>query len=258
MNRYPDFVVSARAGVVRPQAAIKRLLEGATLICESPVQRLDRDGDGWIVVAPDGRPLVRADAVVIACGAALTSFEPASFLPIAISYGQIEWGEGQAPVHALTRGSYVAPFDGDVLFGATFDKTPGPQADSRARNLAELRALAPEIAVNVDESSLQSRASQRATTPDRAPIAGLLPDAERWLAQYADLAHGRIVQTDTPPPAHDGVYVIGGLGARGLTLAPLLGEVLAGEMCNEPGLLSQLARDAIHPARFLHRALKRR
>lgn len=251
----------ARAGVVRPQEAIKRMLEGATLILESPVQRLDRDGDGWMLFAPDGRSLLKADAVVLACGAALTMFEPAAFLPIALSHGQIEWGRGASPDHALTRGSYVAPFKGGVLFGATFDKAAGetPELqDARARNLASLRDLAPEIADSIDETSLQSRASQRATTPDRAPIAGLLPEAERWLAQYADLAHGRIVQTETAPPAHDGVYVIGGLGARGLTLAPLLGEVLAGEMCNEPGLLSQLARDAIHPARFLHRALKRR
>jgi tRNA 5-methylaminomethyl-2-thiouridine biosynthesis bifunctional protein len=245
--------------LVRPQAAITRMLEGARLICESPVQRLDREGDGWIVVSPDGRALLKADAVVLACGAALTQFAPAAFLPIALSHGQIEWGKGAAPEHALTRGSHVAPFDGGVLFGATFDKDETPAAhDARARNLASLRDLAPEIAASIDEAALHSRASQRATTPDRAPIAGLLPDAEAWLAQYADLAHGRAVSTNAPAPAHDGVYVIGGLGARGLTLAPLLGEVLAGEMCNEPGLLSQLARDAIHPARFLHRALKRR
>ncbi|MEZ5959914.1 MAG: bifunctional tRNA (5-methylaminomethyl-2-thiouridine)(34)-methyltransferase MnmD/FAD-dependent 5-carboxymethylaminomethyl-2-thiouridine(34) oxidoreductase MnmC [Hyphomonadaceae bacterium] len=248
-----------RAGVVTPQTAIKRMLQGSSLILESPVQRLDRDGEGWMVFAPDGRALVKADAVVLACGAALTQFAPASFLPLALSHGQIEWGRGPSPQHAITRGSYVAPFDGGVLFGATFDREQAPDInDARGRNLAALHDLTPNIAASIDESSLHSRASVRATTPDRAPIAGLLPDAQAWLAQYADLAHGRRVQTEAPPPAHDGVYVIGGLGARGLTLAPLLGEVLAGEMCNEPGLLSQLARDAIHPARFLHRALKRR
>ncbi len=247
-----------RAGLVRPPAVIRRLLERSTLICESPVQRLDREGDGWIARAPDGRALVKADAIVLACGAALTQFEPASFLPIALSRGQIEWGKGAPPAHALTRGSYVAPFDSGVLFGATFDKLPAPQADARARNLAALSDLAPEIAETIDQSTLHSRASERAVTPDRAPIAGLLPDAEAWLAQNAGLAHGRTVNPDAPPPAHAGVYVIGGLGARGLTLAPLLGEVLASEMCNEPALLSHLAREAIHPARFLHRALKRR
>jgi tRNA 5-methylaminomethyl-2-thiouridine biosynthesis bifunctional protein len=184
-SRLPNgAALHARAGVVKPQAAIKRMLEGATVIFESPVQRLDRDGDGWILVAPDGRALLRADAVVLACGAALAQFEPASFLPVAISYGQIEWGKGAAPQHALTRGSYVAPFDGGVLFGATFDKeAASSKSNARARNISVLGELAPEIAASVDESTLRSRASERATTPDRAPIAGLLPDAEAWLAR---------------------------------------------------------------------------
>jgi tRNA 5-methylaminomethyl-2-thiouridine biosynthesis bifunctional protein len=85
-----------------------------------------------------------------------------------------------------------------------------------------------------------------------------LPDAEAWLAQYAPLAHGGGIESDAPPPAHAGVYVLGGLGARGLTSAPLLGEIIAGEMFAEPQLLPRAARDALHPARFLHRKLKRR
>ncbi|MGD9979298.1 MAG: FAD-dependent 5-carboxymethylaminomethyl-2-thiouridine(34) oxidoreductase MnmC [Hyphomonadaceae bacterium] len=249
----------ARAGLVRPHAAIGRMLEGATLICEAPVQRLDPDANGWLMRAQDGRAMLRADAVVLACGAALTTFEPTSFLPITRSHGQVEWGRATPPAHAITRGSYMAPFDGGILFGATFDKGGPPVADdARERNLAALRELEPAIAASVDQASLQSRASDRATTPDRAPIAGLLPDAKAWLTQRAGLAHGRTIESSAPPPAHAGVYVIGGLGARGFTLAPLLGEVLAGEMCGEPALLSQFARDAIHPARFLHRALKRR
>jgi tRNA 5-methylaminomethyl-2-thiouridine biosynthesis bifunctional protein len=211
--------------------------------------------------------MLKADAVVLACGAALTQFAAAKFLPIGLSRGQIEWGRGRAPAHAVTRGGYAAPFDGGVLFGATFDKVNAQASQddagaaaashkSRLRNLAALRELAPEAVV--DESALKSRASYRATTPDRAPIAGVLPHAEAWLAQYAPLAHGGRIDADAPPPAHAGVYVIGGLGARGLTLAPLLGEILASEMHGEPPLLPQLARDAIHPARFLHRALKRR
>lgn len=248
----------ARAGLVRPLAAIGRMLEGATLICESPVQTLEPAGEGWTLRAPDGRALLKADAVVLACGASLTQFAPASFLPITLARGQIEWGKGAAPARAIACGSYVAPFDGGVLFGATFDKEPASADDARARNLAALRELAPEIAASLDSSTLRSRTADRATTPDRAPVAGLLPNADAWLAQYAHLAHGRVIRTDAPPPAHDGVYVIGGLGARGLTLAPLLGEIIAAEMCGEPALLSQAARDAIHPARFLHRALKRR
>jgi tRNA 5-methylaminomethyl-2-thiouridine biosynthesis bifunctional protein len=204
--------------------------------------------------------MLKADAVVLACGAALATFAPARFLPIALSRGQIEWGAGVAPQHARTRGSYVAPFGGGVLFGATFDKDAGaPPAlqseDSRACNLKALAELAPEIAASIDVASLHSRASLRATTPDRAPIVGALPDAVRWFELNADVAHGSAPQHQ---PSHAGVYVLGGLGARGLTLAPLLGEHLVGGICGEPALLSGPAQGAIVPERFLQRALKRK
>ncbi len=253
----------ARAGLVRPQAAIVAFLRGAELMLEAPVDMLERAGEGWVLRAPDGRAMLKADAIVLACGASLTSFEPARFLPIELSRGQIEWGRGQAPARAITQGSYVAPFDGGVLFGATFDRVgiagEAPAVhDSRARNLAALAQLAPELAASIDPTKLSSRAALRATMPDFAPVAGLLPDVEAWLSQYAGLAHGRSPAASAPPPAYAGVYVIGALGARGLTLAPLLGERIASEMCGEPPALSQAALDAIHPARFLRRALKRR
>jgi tRNA 5-methylaminomethyl-2-thiouridine biosynthesis bifunctional protein len=247
-----------RAGLVRPLAAIKAMLAEARLMLEAPVEALERAGEGWVLRAPDQRAMLKADAVVLACGPALARFAPARFLPLQVAHGQIEWGLGAPPAHALTQGSYVAPFEGGVLFGATFDTTPAEPHHARARNLAALRKLAPEIASGVDAATLQSRASERAATPDRAPIAGLLPDADAWTTRFAGLAHGRRLAPGPPAPAHAGVYVIGGLGARGLTLAPLLGERIAAEMFGEPQALSRAALEAIHPARFLLRALKRR
>lgn len=258
-----DACLHRRAGILRPHAAITAMLRNAQLIDEAPIASLTPSGDAWIVRARDGRALLQADAVVLACGAALKQFAPTSFLPIVLSRGQIEWGAGPAPLHAITHGSYVAPFDGGVLFGATFEnkagevwENPQPSDQARAENLLRLTKLAPEIAANVDVSALQSRASYRATTPDRVPIAGLLPDAPAWLAQYEPLARGAPIDADVEPPARRGVYVIGGLGARGLTLAPLLGERIASEMCGDPMPLGKSSLDAIHPARFLHRALK--
>lgn len=253
----------ARAGLVRPLAAIKRMLADAQVQFEAQVHSLDRSGEAWTLRAPDGRAMLKADAVVLACGAALTRFAPASFVPIALSRGQVEWGAARAPARALVRSNYVARFEGGVLFGSTFDRAGESELesaceDARARNLAALAALAPETAASIDPARLQSRASLRATTPDRAPVAGLLPDAPAWLERYEGLAHGREIDTGVASPAHAGVYVIGGLGARGLTLAPLLAERIASEMCGEPAPLSQSALEAIHPARFLYRAFKRR
>ncbi|MEJ0059822.1 MAG: FAD-dependent oxidoreductase [Terricaulis sp.] len=177
------------------------------------------------------------------------------------------------PRHALGGGSYAAPFADGLIFGSTFDRVddgppaPSPAADiageapavldARARNLAALAQLAPDLAARIHHEDLHSRAAIRAGAPDFAPIVGLMPNAEAWLAQNAGIAHGRAPDASLPAPAHENIYVLGGLGARGLTLAPILGERIAAEMFGEPQTLPANVLDATHPARFLHRALKR-
>lgn len=257
-----DGALHLKAGVVRPVEAIRAWLKRATLVLEATFGAIEDVGDGWIVRALDGRALVKADAVIFACGVGFAAFEPTRFLPLRQTQGQIEWGPcARPPLHAHVDGNYVAPFEGGVLFGATFDRElgiPTISGDARRRNVEALTKLAPEVADHIDVDALTSRAGVRVSMPDHAPFAGLLPDADRWLAQYAALAHGGPVDASAPPPAYRGVYVVGGLGARGLTLAPLLGERIASEMFGEPQTLSARTLDAIHPARFLHRALKRR
>ncbi len=239
-----------RAGLVRPLAAIDQMLSDASVLFEAEVGSIEQGESGFTVRAPDGRARVRADAIVLACGAALANFEPAAFLPIQLSLGQVEWGSlgGEAPQRALVQGNYVAPFDGGVLFGATFDNVThigDLHADdaARRRNLDALEFLAPDIAERIDLGSLRSRAAIRATTQDRAPVAGKLPNSEQWSLER--------------DARHEGLYVLGGLGARGLVLAPLLGELIASSMFDEPQVLSQPALDAVDPARFLRRRARR-
>ena len=260
-----DAVLHAPAGIVRPEAAIAAWLNGVE-VRRVPVSALKRLEQGWRLIGENGDGLCDVDAVVLAAGIALPKFPQCAALPIALSRGQIEWGALNAMGldRARMRGTYVAPFEKGVLFGATFDAVDGDAVDeaaqaeadvrSRVWNLKALADLAPEVAAALDENSLQSRAALRASTPDRAPMAGLLPDEEGWREDAKRITAGWPV---ADAPVHDGLYVLGGLGARGLTLAPLLAERLASEMFDEPQLLSARAIDAVHPARFLHRAMRR-
>jgi tRNA 5-methylaminomethyl-2-thiouridine biosynthesis bifunctional protein len=97
----------------------------------------------------------------------------------------------------------------------------------------------------IDPALLQSRAALRAATPDRVPLAGLAPDA------FA------ATQRQTANAVHDGLYLLGGFGSRGFSLGPLLGERIVCEMLGEPQALDAGALEAVHPARFLERALRR-
>ena len=91
---------------------------------------------------------------------------------------------------------------------------------------------------------------------DRLPILGPVPDADAALNAYHDIHHGRPL-TDYPAPRfHPGLAVVGGLGSRGIALAPFAAELFVdwltgGNKLNEQNRL-------ISPLRFLIRQLKRK
>lgn len=252
-----------RAGVLRPAAVLADWTSQAQVRCGAAVARLSRTALGWAAFDADHRCLGEGAAVVIASGPALANLEQTQWLTLHRSRGQIEFGSvARPPSCAVADGAYAAPFGDALVFGATFDPAAegamvAPDLDSRRRNLAALQALAPELAEGVEAASLQSRAAVRAATADRLPVLGQAPDAEAWRARYAALAKGAPLDQTQPPPAWAGLYLIGGLGARGYLSAPLLAEHLAAELGGEPLPMDETLRQALHPARFLARALKR-
>lgn len=259
-----DALWHPRAGVLHPAARLAAWTAATDVQCGRPVAHLHRSADGWAARDADGQLLGEAAAVVLATGPALAALPETRWLPLQQSRGQIEFGRAlPAPLpHAIAAGAYAAPLEDGLVFGATFDPCNegalvAPDADSRRRNLAALAALAPELAQRVALEHLHSRAAVRAAAPDRLPIAGLLPDAAAWCAQYAGLAKGAPLDLSKPPPALNGLYAFGGLGARGYLVAPVLAERLAAEICGEPQALGRSVLEALHPARFLARALKR-
>ncbi len=262
-QRHAAGALHARAGVVRPRVVLDSLLNGVDVRCGARIASLSRSPEGWVLHDAAGSPVCDAAAVVVANGAALARFEETRWLTLEYSRGQVECGplDGAPLVHALSGDGYAAPFGGDVVFGATFDRIENvaveTDAASRTRNLEKLARLAPGIAARVRPDALESRAGVRTATPDRAPLAGLAPDVAAFNARHAGLMQGRSTRRDAPSPAHEGLYILGGFGSRGFTLGPLLGERIASEICGEPQSLDQGALDAINPARLLIRALKR-
>ena len=101
------------------------------------------------------------------------------------------------------------------------------------RNLETLREGLPRLATEVDVSALSGRASVRAVTPDRLPLAGPVPGGEK------------------------GLFLLSGLGSRGFCLAPLLAEHVAAQILGAPSPLPSEMAELIDPDRFRRRALRR-
>lgn len=208
-------------------------------------QAFDRQGEVHacapvLVLAQGVRPLVGG------CGA-----DP---WPLASVRGQVTWfASSEGPRSPVAGHGYALTLpDGRLLCGATTaegDGDPGLRADDHAFNLERLSALTGLHAP--PGAALGGRVGWRATTPDRLPIVGAVPLATADGRPGLRLDHARLV------PRIPGLFVLGGLASRGLTWAPLAAEVLAAWIDGAPMPLEADLLDAIDPARWQVRAVRR-
>jgi tRNA 5-methylaminomethyl-2-thiouridine biosynthesis bifunctional protein len=82
---------------------------------------------------------------------------------------------------------------------------------------------------------------------------GNVPDYDATLAQYAQLHEEQEIAATAP--VYPNLFMLGGLGSRGLCTAPLSAEVLASQMSNEPLPLDARTLSALNPNRLWVRKL---
>jgi tRNA 5-methylaminomethyl-2-thiouridine biosynthesis bifunctional protein len=223
----PPALDQRTAQVVAPAAALKAWTQEPII---ATVARLERTDGDWRLLDEQGSEVARADTVILA--AALDSRALAD-LPLKPVRGQASWTTNGATAPAAAWGGYVLPIEAGILFGATHDRDDEGldlrEAD-HGRNRATLAAALPGLAACIDGAPLQGRASVRAVTPDRLPIAGALAE---------------------------GLFALTGFGSRGFSLAPLLAEHVTALALGAPSPISRAAADLVAPDRFARRAARR-
>lgn len=233
----------------------------AELIGGCEVARLERTGSDWRLLDADDQLILSAPVVVIASGYDAARLEQTRGLALRPLRGQVTAltsdAISQRPNCAICGEGYVAPLpDGGIVTGASYQ--PGQTSretreEDRQYNLGRLQQLMPEI--EVDRSVAVDRASVRASTPDRIPLLGPIPDWQYYLDQYEGWHHGRSASSFGEARYQPGLYAIAGLGSRGGTTAPLLGELLAEQLDGK--IIGDELWRSLHPARHLMSALKK-
>ena len=108
-------------------------------------------------------------------------------------------------------------------------------------------------AKEVDVSEGDARCGVRCAPRDHLPMAGNAPDYDATLEAYEDLAENK--ETAVAAPVDPELFMLGGLGSRGLCSAPLLAEVLAAQMSDEPIPLDRVTLAGLNPNRLWVRKL---
>jgi tRNA 5-methylaminomethyl-2-thiouridine biosynthesis bifunctional protein len=225
----------ARAGWVRAPALVRAMLANlptGRVRTAQAVAYLQRDANGrWQACSAAGEVLGEAAVAVVAAGfdsLALLRSAGGPGLPLNPLRGQLVFGPLPENAQALPRfpvnglGNFIGhvPLDGRMgwVLGSTFERgCAEPRIDAGEVQLlqAKLQNLLPAggdaLREQFERAEVQAWASVRCTVPDRLPVVGALD------------ANGL-----------SGLMVCTGMGARGMTLAVLCGEVLAAELCGEP------------------------
>lgn len=228
-----DGLWMGRAGRFDPAAVVKALV-------------------GDVPVITDTETVMEASLVVDCRG------PNAAFHELDQSSGLVVVMDGSPPFHPVVWGGYAsATPDGRVLVGATHEKggEVGDADIAATRLLADIERRAPDIAGKLTGPP-EHWTGIRATTPDRLPVMGAMPDWEFGSHWQRWALGGELPEADHNSSGWQNI-ILSGLGSRGFAHAPLLAEALASDLCGEPSPVERIGREALHPARFTIRHLKR-
>ena len=188
-----------------------------------------------------GEQQVRHDALVLTTAMQSLDFKQCKALPLSAARGQVTHIESNVALQKLKmticHEGYLTPINQAMhCMGATFDRHSMNEsfvAQDQIDNKNKLAKCIKDKAwvEQIDVQHEQANVGIRCTTRDHFPYMGALPDYGKTKVHYRDAATK--IPTENAP-FHDNLFILTGLGSRGLNTAPLLAETLASQINHEP------------------------
>ncbi|GAC17480.1 bifunctional tRNA (5-methylaminomethyl-2-thiouridine)(34)-methyltransferase MnmD/FAD-dependent 5-carboxymethylaminomethyl-2-thiouridine(34) oxidoreductase MnmC [Paraglaciecola arctica] len=262
-------------GLYIPQGGwinLPELVSGLVKAADSKVETnkqltsLERFNGAWQLNWQDGGH-TDADIVIMATGSDSADCEQMSQLPFRLVRGQVENINSQNQLAdlatVLCHKGYLTPaWQGSHALGSTYikdDKSCDYRLTEQHTNLAmHQQALTKCDWIHDIQATTKGRAAIRCSTPDHLPMVGAVPESSIQTQKYHDLYKALPAKHYPQPINHTNLFMLCGLGSRGLTTAPLCAEILVSQILDEPLPLANQLLDALNPNRFLVRGLIRR
>lgn len=218
------------------------------------ITRADNTQKNW------QQEILEYDAVVLAGGKSLASW--LSDFSLNLSGGHVIYKKAEiernTPAFLINGKHYfIAPTTTDsrklFLGGASFTSNaqthPAPPEFLQSLNTT-LKAIIGEKFINIECHDFEQRFSVRCHSKDYLPIVGPVPDFSFYQKNYFDLQLGKKEQSYAEARYQKNLFVIGGMGSKGMLWAPLAAKLLKQIIQQESLTITPYIYEHLHPARF--------
>lgn len=211
----------------------------------------------------------KASVLVICAGADSIEIEQLKSLPLTATRGQITSMVSNKRINKLStvicHKGYLTPENKGIhCIGATFQKNDTNINTNKADdqyNLTMLDKCLPQLSEEIawqDQDIASSKARLRCMSQDHLPLVGAVPNISEHIQAYSHLAKDKNWKYSQAAPCINNLYVLLGLGARGLCSAPLAADILTAELCNTPYPMDNKMLFNLSPNRFIIRDIIKR
>ena len=259
-------------GLVDPQQWWRRVLQSprVQMLLSRPVARIERRAQRWQALDTHGQLIAAAPLMILANQAGaleLSALPPEaagtlrrSLIRVAIGTAALAGGDEVSSAPGLAAVAAVGSRRPAILGGSSYRlEDPGrccvigplqPGSDSLEQHGIDLPAP------TIGDPSYRWRLSEpgeRLLMRDNLPMIGPAPDIAAIAVQRR-----RFERNDRLPlPRCESLHLLAGLGGRGLLWSVIGAEMIAAAACGEPPVVEPELEDAVDPARFLKRSLRR-
>jgi tRNA 5-methylaminomethyl-2-thiouridine biosynthesis bifunctional protein len=259
-------------GWLPPALICQQLLEINNIpLLQADIDSLDHNktSNCWQLKNCQGVTVINSESVIIASAFECQKFAQSEHLPLRKIRGQITQlpctaESSQLKTVVCGEGYFTPAENGLHSCGATYNKdifSSAVRVEDHQTNINQIGATDLGLATAVGQPNIETltgRANFRCTTADYLPIAGALPNVPEMLEDYAILRRDAKTVVPTRGSYLPNLYINCGMGSRGLSYAPLTAEILAAQIAGETPPLEQELLNAMNPARFIIRDLKRK
>lgn len=255
-----------RAGWAEPPALCRWLIndqqQRITTVMQQQALRLHRENGAWQVIGPAG-VIATAAVVIIANGHDAERLLDNKTLTLQKVRGQIAYLPATAQSSMLKTpvcydGYLIPAHQGLHCSGATYDIKDESNEIKEGDSDTIIATLKQALPGFDTQPASGGRVAFRTSTQDHLPIIGPAPDLDFYREHYHDLHHGKPAHRYPLARYHPDLYITTGHGSRGLISCPMAAEMIAAMLNDEPLLLIGDVMNAVHPARFLIRQMKRK